>query len=377
MVKRLYEDGLVQRLGEQPNKIIILYGARQVGKTTLAKTVLQALPGRHLFINAEDTDYTDVLSSRSLRRLQTIVGGYDLLLLDEAHRVPDIGLSLKILHDSMPDLRIIATGSSSFDLANKTQEPLTGRHWTYTLYPLALCELAADMSPFELDQQLESFLVFGGYPQAWLMPNNADKMEYLRGLTASYLYKDILDLSPIKYAQKLRDLVKLLAYQIGSEVSINELSNRLQISSETVMHYIDLLEKAFVIFRLHGYNRNLRKEVTRHAKIYFWDLGVRNAVIENFNPLHLRNDSGALWENFLLAERQKTLAYTRRNANRYFWRTYTGAELDYVEETGGQLYGYEFKFSKKTAKAPQTWSTEYPGSRFEVVNRDNYLSFLM
>lgn len=377
MIKRLYKDLLLQRLTEQPNKIILLYGPRQAGKTTLAREVLAGLPGKKLEINADDSTYTEVFSSRSLRKMNQLVAGLDVLFLDEAQRIPDIGLNLKILHDSLPELRIIASGSSSFDLANKTQEPLTGRTWTYNLFPVGLCELAPETSRFDLDLQLEDFLVYGLYPGQLAMKNPADKAEHLIGLTRAYLYKDIFEIASLKHPRKLQDLVRLLAYQIGSEVSMNELADKLQMAKETVMSYIDLLEKAFVVFRLSGYSRNLRKEITRHDKIYFYDLGVRNAVIENFNPLKFRHDSGPLWENFLLLERLKTQTYRRENAQRYFWRTYSGAEIDYVEERNGALSGFEFKFASKTARVPQAWSDAYPEAGFQVVNRDNYLEFLL
>lgn len=377
MIERIHKDILIRRLTEYPNKIILVYGPRQSGKTTLVRAVLAALPGKKLEINADDIDYTDILSSRSLRKMSLLVDGVDVLFIDEAQRIPDIGINLKILHDSLPQLRIIATGSSSFDLANKTQEPLTGRTWSYHLYPIALCELAPSTTRFALDQQLDDFMIYGMYPELFSLQHPDDKIEYLRGLTQSYLYKDLLEIGAIRYARKLQDLVKLLALQIGSEVSLNELANNLQISKETVANYMDALEKAFVLFRISGFSRNLRKEITRHDKIFFYDLGVRNAVLENFNPLQLRSDRGSLWENFLILERIKTQNYFRQNANRYFWRTYTGAELDYVEEANGTVNGFEFKLSKKTPQAPQSWTENYPEATYEVINRENYLDFLL
>jgi hypothetical protein len=370
-LKQTIQEGL-----HKSNKIILIFGPRQAGKTTLVKEIMADWPGRNLEINADELKYIDILSSRDLDRLKKLVAGYDLLFLDEAQRVPEIGINLKLLHDQIPSLRIIATGSSSLDLASKVREPLTGRTRTYQLMPLAISELAALYNPIELDFKLEDFLVYGTYPGVFIQENEMEKVEYLRELSLSYLFKDVLETGAIKYTPKLRDLVRLLAYQIGSEVSINELSNRLQLHRDVVNNYLDLLEKSFVIFRLGGYSRNLRKEVTRHHKVYFWDLGVRNAIIENFNPLDRREDGGKLWENFLIIERMKTQSYRREAANYYFWRTYDGAEVDWVEEKAGKLHGYEFKFSSKSPKMPKAWGDTYSEASYAVVNRDNYLDWI-
>lgn len=376
LIERALKQALQQRLTAS-NKVILIFGPRQAGKTTLVREVIANFKGRKLEINADELRHIDTLSSRNLDRLTQLVAGYDLLFLDEAQRIPEIGINLKILHDQIPELRIIATGSSSLDLASQTREPLTGRTRTYQLLPFAVSELATHFNRYELDNQLENLLLFGGYPEAFSATNKADKIEYLRELTASYLFKDLLEVGAIKYSPKLRDLVRMLAFQIGSEVSINELSNKLQLHRDIVNKYIDLLEKTFVIFRLGGYSRNLRKEITRHDKVFFCDLGVRNAIIENFNPLDQREDSGRLWENFLFIERMKTQMYRGDSANRYFWRTYTGAELDYIEEKNGQLFGFEFKFSNKAANAPKIWQETYPNASFQTINRSNYLDFLL
>ncbi len=376
MIKRLLYNTLVHRL-TTTQQVILLYGPRQVGKTTLIREVLADISGRKLAVNADLLQYVDVLSSRDLSKLKGLVGGYDLIFIDEAQRIPEIGINLKILHDELPDLKIIATGSSSLDLASKVREPLTGRTWSHTLYPISVIELALAHNRFELDQKLPELLVFGGYPVVLGIDNYAEKRTYLAELTNAYLYKDLLELGTVKNAPKMRDLLRLLAHQVASEVSINELSNALQIHRETVIDYLDLLEKAFVIFRLSGFSRNLRKEITRHDKFFFWDLGVRNALIENFLPPDQRQDSGKLWENFLVTERIKSQAYRLEQANRYFWRTYTGAELDYVEERDGIISGFEFKFSSKTAKAPSSWTEAYPNAAFQTVNRDNYFDFLL
>lgn len=376
MIDRLYEQIIAEQM-QSDNRVIIIYGPRQVGKTTLVRLITQKFEGKILEINADDVDYTSVLSSRSLKKIRELIDGYDLIFIDEAQRIPDIGINLKLLYDSLPNLKVVATGSSSFDLANKIQEPLTGRAWTFQLMPLGVCEWATHHNRFELNQMLEDWLIFGNYPALSSIANRNLKANYLQEIVRSYLFKDVLAIGSIKYPPKMRDLVRLLAYQIGSSVSYNELANTLQIAKETVISYIDLLEKTFVVFRLSGYSRNLRREITRQDKIFFYDLGIRNAVIENFSPLSSRNDSGALWENFLIVERMKTQAYRRQSANRYYWRTYTGVELDYVEEKDGQIQGFEFKFNQKIVRAPQSWSDTYPEATFQTVNKDNYLDFLL
>lgn len=373
-IPRAIQQSISQRLRES-NKIVVLYGPRQVGKTTLCRDILSGWQGRCLEISADEPKYIDVLSSRDSTRLRSLVAGYDLLFIDEAQRVPDIGLNLKIIHDQIPDLRVIATGSSSFDLASRVQEPLTGRAWTYRLYPIALMELAAIENAFELDAQLEDRLVYGSYPELFSIEGGAQKQDYLYEIGSSYLYKDVLELASIRNSSKIRDLLRMLAYQIGCEVSLSELGTALGMGKDTVGSYIDLLEKSFVVFRLSGFSRNLRKEVTRNDKIYFYDLGIRNMIVDNFKPLNQREDVGALWENLLIVERMKCLAYSRTHAQSFFWRTYTGDELDYVEQRGGRLYGYEFKWGPKKARCPAAWSQTYPDSDCRLINRSNYLDF--
>jgi len=376
MIARLLEKQILGRLNSS-DKIIILYGSRQVGKTTLIRQILKKAPYKTLSINADRREYAEVLSSRDFGKLQRLVKGYELLFIDEAQRIEDIGINLKILHDELPNLKIIATGSSSFELANITKEPLTGRTWTFTLYPVSLSELSLTHNRFELEQRLDDHLIFGMYPEVFSFSSTEDKVIYLKELSSSYLYKDILELADIRNPKAIYDLLRLLAYQTGSTVSLNELGRQLEMSKDTVARYIDLLEKAFVLFRLSGFSHNLRKEIVKMDKIFFCDLGIRNAVIENFNELNRRSDTGQIWENFLVIERIKAMSYRKQFANRYFWRTYTGAELDYVEERGGQLNGYEFKWAKKAAKAPKTWLEAYPGAGFQSIGRENYLEFLL
>lgn len=373
-IKRSIKEKIIKNI-KKTDKISIIYGPRQVGKTTLSKEIIRELKLKTLSINADQAKYVDILSSRDLDKMKALVSGYELLFIDEAQRVSNIGVNLKILHDEIPELKIMATGSSSFDLANKVSEPLTGRVWSYNLFPLAFCELKEIHNDFELENLLESVLVYGSYPDVFLAKNNQDKEDQLSEISRSYLYKDILDLQDLRQSSKINDLLKLLAFQIGSEVSMNELASALGISRETVDRYVNLLEKTFIIFRLGGFSRNLRKEVSKMDKIFFYDLGIRNTMIDNFKALKDRNDVGVLWENFLIIERMKFLAYSGNKASRYFWRTHTGAELDYVEESGGKISGYEFKFGNKIKKVPEAWVENYRGE-FSLVNKNNFLEFV-
>lgn len=366
----------IQEKLKTSNKAIILYGPRQVGKTTLVKNLISSLPFKTLSVNGDEQKYIDVLSSKDFSKIESLISGYELLFIDEAQKIPEIGANLKIILDNAPSLKVIATGSSSFDLANKLSEPLTGRAWTYVLYPIAFLELKNMANEFELKLQIEERLIYGSYPEIFSLDNLETKKEYLEQISNSYLYKDIFELSSAKYGSKIRDLVKLLAFQIGNEVSINELARSLGMGKVTVESYIDLLEKSFVIFKLSGFSRNLRKEVTRMDKIYFYDLGIRNIVVDNMKALKDRNDVGQLWENFLIIERMKFLRYKKEPASQYFWRTYTGAELDYVEERGGALFGYEFKYGGRKVKPPQNWSKTYSNASFSIINNNNFLEFI-
>ena len=375
MLKRTSEELIVKSLLED-KKVVILFGARQVGKTTLSNKILSEYDGRKLSVNADEIKYTDILTSRDFSKMKLLLDGYDLLFIDEAQRIPDIGINLKIIADNMPDLRILVTGSSSFDLANKIKEPLTGRSATFRLYPFSLQELKQEMTVFELQNRMEEYLIYGLYPDITLYSNSRDKEKYLMELASAYLYKDILELSTIRNSSKINQLLRLIAFQTGSEVSLNEIAKSLGMSQETVDSYIDLLEKSFVLFRIGGFSRNLRKEITKRDKIFFWDLGIRNCIIQNFASLSFRTDTGALWENFMVAERLKYLNNNGITASPYFWRTYTGAEVDYIEEKNGVLYGYEIKYSKAVKKAPKAWTENY-GQNFHYVTRDNFHEFVL
>lgn len=374
-IPRTIEKALSSKLTNS-DKILLLYGARQIGKTTLIRKILKQLPFRSLEINADQRKYIDILSSRDLEQMKLLVEGYDLLFMDEAQRIPDIGINLKILHDQLPQLKIVATGSSSFELANRVKEPLTGRTWTYKLFPISMTELKSVHNSFEIKDKLEEYMVFGMYPEVFSIPNQKDKIQYLQEITSAYLYKDILEITSIKHSHKIHNLLRLLALQTGSQVSLNELGNSLGMSKDTVASYIDLLEQSFVLFRLSGFSRNLRKEVVKMDKIYFYDLGIRNMLINNMNPPHLRNDTGALWENLLISERKKYLHYQNSYASAYFWRTYTGAELDYVEDKDAQLFGYEFKWGKCKPQVPLAWAKSYPEAGYQCINRDNFFNFI-
>ncbi len=374
-IQRLIKREIQERLSFEKTKIFVLYGARQIGKTYLVEDILKTLNQKVLKLNGDEEKTIQVFSSRNLNRMKDVVSGYDILFIDEAQRIENIGLNLKILHDNQPGLKIIVTGSSSFELASSIQEPLTGRAWIYHLHPVALCELTNNWNLYELTDQLENHLVFGTYPELFSLNRESDRVEYVNSLSRDYLYRDVLEVEGIRSSQKIKKLLQLLAFQVGSEVSMTELGKQLEINKKTVERYIDLLEKFFVIFSLTGFSRNLRKEVTQKPKIYFCDLGIRNAVINNFNSLENRNDLGILWENFLIAERIKYNNYYKRFVSSYFWRTYTGAELDYVEEYQGRLHGYEIKWGEKTSSTPKAWIENYK-SGFTCINKNNFFKFI-
>ena len=374
MISRRIEKRCIEHL-KSSKKIMLIYGPRQAGKTTLVKQLWKNVGLKALYLSADLSKNEDLLMQRDLKVYADLTEGYELLIIDEAQRVPDIGLALKVLYDQMPHLRVVATGSSSFDLANKTTEPLTGRKRIFHLLPLTLEEVMGDRNKYELNQQLEELLVYGLYPEVYTSAHNV-KHEILEDIAESYLFKDVLQLTTIKYTNKIRDLLRLLAFQVGQQVSINELTQKLAINRETVERYIDLLEKAFVIFRLPAYSSNLRNEVAKMDKIYFYDTGIRNILIDNLKPLDQRVDKGSIWENFIVAERRKQILYSGLRAKTYFWRTYAGAEIDYVEESADGLIGYEIKIGKTKVRPPKAWK-EGVGGNFGLINRENYLDFLI
>lgn len=375
MYKRTYEplDALLI-----PNKVLVIYGPRRVGKTTLLQNYLKQTVLKYKLDSGDNIRTQQILSSQNFAQILPYVEGYELLAIDEAQNIPNIGMGLKIIVDQVPGIRVIVTGSSSFELPGQVGEPLTGRKLTLSLYPMAQSELLSVYNRFELREKLADFLVFGAYPEVLQAPTLRARIEILTEIANSYLLKDILAFDRIKNSRTLLDLLKLLAFQVGSEVSINELATQLGVDVKTVKRYLDLLEKAFVIYRLNGFSRNLRQEVTNKSKYYFLDNGIRNALIAQFNGLDQRNDLGALWENFIMLERLKVRTYRPLYANVYFWRTYQQQEIDLIEEHGGNLYGYEFKWSQnKVIHPPSQWMNTYKNSEFQVIHPDNYLEFVL
>ncbi|MDX9849903.1 MAG: ATP-binding protein [Anaerolineaceae bacterium] len=361
-----------------PGKVLIIYGPRRTGKTTLVKYFLAKTSLKYLFISGDDIQMQHLLSSKDVQKILELVENYQLLVIDEAQQIPEVGSGLKILVDHKPDLQIIATGSSSFELSGQIGEPLTGRKRTLTLFPFAQCELSSQFNNYELKQKLENYLVFGTYPEVVIAETTKQKTQILQELVNSYLLKDILAFDRIRNSRSLLNLLQLLAFQITSEVSYNELANKLSISINTVQRYLDLLEKTFVIFRLGGFSRNLRNEVTKTAKYYFFDNGIRNAIIQQHKPLALRNDQGQLWENFMMVERLKYRSYQEIYANMYFWRTYQSGEIDLIEDREGILHGYEIKWSENKDKItpPALWFDTYKNSTFTFITPKNYLEFV-
>jgi predicted AAA+ superfamily ATPase len=375
MYKRTYEplDAYLM-----PNKVLVIYGPRRVGKTTLLQNYLKQTTLKYKLDSGDNIRTQQILSSQDFGQILSYVEGYELLAIDEAQSIPNIGMGLKIIVDQVPGIRVIVTGSSSFELAGQVGEPLTGRKLTLSLYPMAQSELLSVYNRFELREKLADFLVFGTYPEVLQAPTQSDRIEILTEIANAYLLKDIHAFDRIKNSRTLLDLLKLLAFQVGSEVALTELATQLGVDVKTVKRYLDLLEKAFVIYRLNGFSRNLRQEVSNKSKYYFLDNGIRNALIAQFNGLDQRNDLGALWENFMVVERLKVRTYRPLYANIYFWRTYQQQEIDLIEEHGGKLYGYEFKWSQnKIVLPPSLWMGTYKNSEFQVISPDNYLEFVL
>jgi len=388
-IERLLGGRILEYL-KTPQKAALVFGARRVGKTILMNQVLKRYENT-LLLNGEDYDSQALLEERTAANYRRLLAEKDILAIDEAQNVPDIGRKIKLILDEVPGIRVIASGSSSFDLQNKAgvtaaeraiasegspPAPLVGRSSAFYLTPFSHKEISVKEDALEIKQNLESRLIYGSYPEVALMESPRQKEEYLRDIVNAYLLKDILALDGLRNSSKMRDLCRLIAFQTGGEVSCEELGRQLGMNKATVEKYLDLLSKVFVVFRLGAYASNLRKEVTKPGKWYFFDNGIRNAVIGNFSPLALRQDTGALWESYLISERFKIMYNTGTHCNFYFWRTYDQQEIDLLEESGNELCAYEFKWGDKTPKIPAAFAQAYSNASYKVINQKTYLSFL-
>ncbi|MGO4906089.1 ATP-binding protein [Flavobacterium sp. W20_MBD1_R3] len=352
-------------------KVIVLIGPRQVGKTTLVNSLLKDIP--FLFLDGDDAVVSDTLANANTETLKNIIGNYKYVFIDEVQRIPNIGLKLKIIVDQIKNVQVIVSGSSAFDINHVTQEPLTGRKFEYRLYPISWSEFESNVGFIKAQQQLELRLLYGMYPD--VINNFGNEYEILKNLVSSYLYKDVLSLAGIRKSEVLEKILQALAFQVGSEVSYNEIAQLVGVDKNTVNNYIDLLEKAFVIFRLNSFSKNVRNEIKANRKIYFYDNGVRNMLIGNFNSLEFRQDKGALWENFLVSERLKQLSYTQSLSKPYFWRTTQQQEIDYIETNADAVSAFEFKWSSNNKiKLPKSFQEAYQPS-FLVISKENFREF--
>jgi len=372
-IKRTIQADIIQNFFK--GKAIVIYGARQVGKTTLIKDIQKQYLDSSVYLNCDEPDIRAVLTNATSTALGAYIGDKRIVFLDEAQRVKNIGITLKLIVDNFSDVQVVATGSSSFDLSNEISEPLTGRKREYQLFPLSIGELMAGQSWMEKKRLLELRMVYGMYPEI-CRKNAEDAVEVLKEITRSYLFKDILQFHDIKYPEILEKLLQSLALQIGHEVSYTELAGHLGIDKVTVSNYIQLLEKGFVIFRLRPFQRNLRNELKKLRKIFFVDLGIRNALINNFNPLDLRQDAGFLWENFMISERIKYHYHYRNHIQWYFWRTHQQQEIDYIEDVQGVLFGFEFKWRDQKYRPPKAFLSSYPGSSVQLITQDTVQDFI-
>lgn len=374
-IQRFIKNDIIKHL--KPKKVVVIYGPRQVGKTTLVKEIVAEIGGEYLFVSGEDIGANKWLSSQSIATLKKNIGTRKFLIIDEAQKIDQIGLNLKLIVDHIEDILIIATGSSSFELANQIGEPLVGRKWTYNLYPISQLELSPTENLLDTQTSLADRLIYGSYPEIINAQGLEEKRMALIEIINSYLYKDVFAYSGIRKSDKIHSLLKMIAFQIGKEVSLNEVGNALNLDSRTVENYLDVLEKSFIIKRVFGFSRNLRKEITKTSRFYFLDNGIRNAIIGNLNDLDSRDDAGMLWENYLFMERTKKREYKKIYASQYFWRTYDQKEIDLVEERDGKLFGYEFKWGNKKTKPPKDWLNTYKEATYKVIDKENYLDFIL
>jgi len=361
----------------RPNKVVVILGPRRVGKTVLIKKILSESEEPYLLLNGEDQETKKLFERRTVKSLKSMLRGSKFLIIDEAQKIPDIGNALKLMVDEIDGLKIMITGSSAFDVENYTGEPLTGRKMTFKLFGISEQELKGRFTIVEEKDALYDRLIYGSYPELLQLDTNQEKHLYIKEFLNSYLLKDILTFETIRNSSKIIDLLRLIAFQVGSEVSIPELSNALQVSRNTVDKYLDLLTKVFIIYRVGGFSRNLRKEVNKSVKYYFLDNGIRNILVGNFNPINMRNDMGILWENYMVSERIKHQCYSDMLGYNYFWRTYDQQEIDWIEDRGGTLFGHEFKWnSKKKVKIPVGWKKAYPDAEFKVIHPENYKDWI-
>ena len=375
IVTRLHEQQVKSKLIS--NKVVVLLGARRVGKTELLKKIMNDSKNSYLFLTGDDIVTHQVLEQRSLENYKRLLGNIRFLIIDEAQEIKDIGMKLKLMIDNIDGLKVLVSGSSAFELNNQIGEPLVGRMYTFHLYPLAQIELSAQENYLQTIERLEERLIFGGYPELVQLENQNEKIHYLKDLVQTYLLKDILSFEGIKKRDVILALLQKLAFRSGSEISMEALGNELQISKNTVEKYLDLFKKIFIIYDVNGFSRNRDNEITKMKKWYFVDNGIRNALINNFSPLNMRQDVGQLWENYLNSERNKRNHYLQRNADSYFWRTHTQQEIDRIEEENGNLSAFEYKWSvNKKVKIPTQFASAYPDAGFTVVDRNNYLEFI-
>lgn len=373
-ILRSLEEKIEKWIGKR--MVLIIYGARQVGKTMMVNKIMQKRKQESVYFDCGSPEVRRVLEEHNPVSMKNYFGNKKIIILDEAQQVADIGLSLKLFYDKYEDCQVIATGSSSFDLANKIGEPLTGRNLSFKLYSFSMAELEFIYNRFELQEQLETFLIYGTYPKV-VLSSISDRILLLKNLADNYLYKDVLAFENLKKPDLLLDLLRLLALQIGSEVSMHELAAKLKTSEKTIERYLDLLEKSFVVFRLRSFSRNLRNEIGKKSKVFFYDLGIRNALIERFVNFKLRDDIGALWENFCVIERIKANQRNDKMCNVYFWRNHSGGEVDYLEESNGKIEAFEFKWSKENYASPQEFLKAYKASSVKIINNKNWINFLL
>lgn len=361
----------------QPNKAVIIYGARRVGKTTLIQKYLSEVKEKYLILDGEDIFVQNELKINSIEHLKKVVGSNKLLVIDEAQKIENIGTSIKLIVDHIPKIKVIVSGSSSFDLANNFGEPLTGRKYSLKIFPLSQLELSQIENPIETTSKLEERLLYGSYPEVVLLDTYQKKENYLREIVNSYLLKDILQYEGIRNSDKILKILQLIALQIGQTVSYTEIGTAVGMSKNTVESYLDLLEKVFVIYKQNGFSKNLRKEITKNPRYYFWDLGIRNTLINNYSPISLRNDAGFFWQNYIINERNKINEYNGNFVNQFFWRTYDKQELDLIEVKNDEIKAFEIKMNSEKLKIPAAFKNGYPDSEVFLINKKNYLDFII